>query len=114
MTNGRHRIEIYEPAEFTSQPLNVHGISVIESPEHKQAYLCELDDAIRIDEGEVHEVVLRPRHDDPIDRCVSSTCTVLISCVKPGQSLTQQGDFRYTDVINWGVGKITPVEVNEG
>lgn len=109
MNNSRHRIEIYEPTEYTTHPLAARGVSVIESPEHKQAYLLTLEEPISMEEGEVHEIVLRPKHDDPIDRCVSSTCTVVISCVKPGVSLASADCYRYTDVVNWGIGKVTPV-----
>jgi hypothetical protein len=109
MNNSRHRIEIYEPEEYTTQPLLARGITVIESPEHKQAYLLTLEESLETDEGAVHEIVLRPRHDDPIDRCVSSTCTVVISCVKPGISLASANCYQYTDVVNWGIGKITPI-----
>ncbi len=109
MNNSRYRIEIYEPAEYATQPLSARGVSIINSPEHKRAYLLSLEEPIHTEEGQVHEVVLRPKHDDPIDRCVSSTCTVLISCVKPGQSLAAADCFLYTDVVNWGIGKITPV-----
>jgi hypothetical protein len=114
MNNSRHRIEIYEPEEFTTQQLKARGVSVIQSPEHKGAYLLTLEEPLGIDDEKVHEIVLRPRHDDPIERCVSSTCTVVISCVKPGISLASADEYQYTDVVNWGIGKITPIVAESG
>lgn len=114
MTNNNHNkhcLEIYEPGDYSGPiPLCANAVGIIDGPEHTKAYLLDLQEPMDIDSVTCSQIVVRPKHNDPIERVVSSVCTVVIYCVKPEQSLDETSEYKYTGVINWGIGKIRPIE----
>lgn len=109
--NNKHCIEIYEPSDYDGpMPLCATAIDIIAGPDRSEGYLLDLAEPMLVN-GEVsNQIVVRPRHDDPIKRVVGSACTVVIYCVKSGIELGAGSEYKYTDVVNWGIGKIRPVE----
>lgn len=106
----RHYIEVYEPEEYEGpKPIYATGVSLIGGPERSQAYLLELAEPLTVESDECKQIVVRPRHNDPIDRTLASPCTVVIHCVKSDHVLDADASYKYTDVVNWGIGKITPI-----
>ena len=109
--NNKYCIEIYEPADYDGPlPLCAHSVGIIDGPERSKAYLLELVDTLCVESLDCKQIIVRPRHDDPIERVVSSPCTVVIYCVKPEQTLDAGSEYKYTGIINWGIGKIRPIE----
>ncbi len=107
----KHCVELYEPSDYEGPlPLCATAIDIIDGPEHTKAYLLDLVEPITVEEEVCKQIVVRPRHDDPIERVVSSPCTVVIYCVKKGSELGADSEYKYTGVINWGIGKIRPTE----
>lgn len=109
MTATRHRIEIFEPEDYVGpNPLYATGMRLLDSPDHKRAYLLELTEPINLDEGSIEHIIIRPRHSDPIERARDSVCTVVIACVRPDY---EPGEVAYTypGIINWGIGKISVI-----
>lgn len=107
----KYSIEIYEPDDYDGpHPLYAHSIEVIAGPERSKALLLDLKDSLNADGDVCKQIVVRSRHSDPIDRVVNSPSTVVVYCVKSDQTLTGDSEFKYTDVINWGIGKISPLE----
>jgi len=108
MSENCHRIEIYEPFDFDGpNPLFVSGLGLLETPDKKEAYLLKLQDALEIDGEIYHQLIVRPRYPDPIERATESNCTVLILLVKQGSTVNSGESFQYNDIVNWGIGKIS-------
>ncbi|MFV1998315.1 MAG: hypothetical protein ACC641_09930 [Acidiferrobacterales bacterium] len=111
MRKNKYSIEIYEPGDYDGpHPLYCKAIEVIGGPERSKALLLDLTESLNADGAVCNQVVVRSRHDDPIDRVVNSPSTVVVYCVKPDQTLTGNSEYKYTEVINWGIGKISPLE----
>ncbi len=111
MNNSKYSIEIYEPEHYDGpHPLYGTAVEVITGPERSKALLLNLEQSLNADGDICKQVVVRSRHDDPIDRVVGSPSTVVVYCVKPVQTLNGNSEYKYTDVINWGIGKISPLE----
>lgn len=110
MPNAKYSIEIYEPGDYDGpHPLYCSAIEVIAGPERSQALLLNLAEPLTADGDICKQIVVRSRHDDPIARVVASPSTVVVYCVKPKQTLAGDSKYKYTDVINWGIGKISPL-----
>ncbi|MDX5151437.1 MAG: hypothetical protein R3188_03090 [Acidiferrobacterales bacterium] len=109
MSNRCHRIEVYEPFEYDGpNPLLVVGRGLLVTPDKKDAYLLDLHAPLNIDGKTYKQIIIRPRYPDPIERVTASTCTVLILLVKEGVSPEVGDQFQYNDILNWGIGKISP------
>jgi hypothetical protein len=114
MNGRRHRIEVFEPADYDGpQPLLASGIRIVESPDRTPAYLLVLQAPLQLEAGAITQLLVRSRHGDPVDRCVESVCTVVIYAVIPGKELDEDaGCFKFTEVVNWGIGKIAPTQAS--
>lgn len=114
MNRRRHRIEVFAPASYEGpQPLLASGIRVVESPDRTPAYLLMLEAPLHLEAGMITQLLVRSRHGDPVERCVESVCTVVIYAVIPGKELGEEaGSFKFTEVVNWGIGKIAPAHAN--
>jgi len=110
MQATQYSIEIYEPEDYDGpHPLYARSIEVINGPERSKALLLELRETVSADGDDCKQIVVRSRHADPIDRVVSSPSTVVVYCVKSEQTLSGNSEYKFTDVINWGIGKISPL-----
>lgn len=102
-----HQIEVYEPFEYDGpNPLITIGQGIVDSPDKKQVYLLAVDTDLEIDGVNYRQILVRPRFPDPIERAISSSCTVIISLVKADRIIEVGGAYQYMDVVNWGIGKI--------
>ena len=111
MNKNKYSIEIYEPDPYDGpHPLYGTAVEVIAGPERSKALLLDLRQSLNVNGDVCTQVVVRSRHDDSIDRVVSSPSTVVVYCVKQKQTLSRDSEYKYTDVINWGIGKITLLE----
>lgn len=109
--NNKYCIEIYEPEDYNGPiPLCANSIGIIDGPERTKAFLLELIDPLTIEAFTCTQLVVRPRHADPIERVASSPCTVVIYCVNPDCALDAGSEYKFTGIVNWGIGKIRPVE----
>lgn len=111
MNKNKYSIEIYEPDFYEgSHPLYGTAVEVISGPERSKALLLNLRESLNADGEDCTQIIVRSRHSDSIDRVVSSPSTVVVYCVKHGQTLDGDSEYKYTDIINWGIGKICPLE----
>lgn len=111
MNDKKYRIEVYEPESYAGpHPLLGMAVDVISGPERTRALLINLVKSLEADGNVCHQIVVRSRHDDPIDRVISSPSTVVIYLVKQSQVLKKDSQYAFTDIINWGIGKIIPLE----
>ncbi len=109
MQASSHRIEVYEPFEYDGpNPINLKAEGLLVTPDKKDAFLLGVDTVLSIDGEEYRQIVVRPRFLDPIERATQSSCTVIISLVRPDHSIDVDSQYQYTDVLNWGIGKINP------
>lgn len=107
MNNSSHRIEIFEPYEYNGpNPLLLSFSGSLITPDKKPAVLLTAIETINIDDQDFSQVVVRPKHLDPIERVTESNCTVIISLVRPHSLMADGDQYQYADVMNWGVGKI--------
>jgi hypothetical protein len=108
MSTTCHRIEVYEPYEYDGpNPLIVVGRGLLTTPDKKEAYLLDLHVPLTIDGETYKQIIVRPRYPDPIERVTESNCTVLILLVKEGSSPKVGDEYQYSDILNWGIGKIS-------
>lgn len=113
MPVSSHRIEVYEPFEYDGpNPLMVTGEGVLQTPDKKDAYLLSVIESLDIDGASYKQIVVRPKYLDPIERATESNCTVIVSLVKPDNSIQIGGQYQYTEVLNWGIGKISLLKVS--
>lgn len=108
MNNNKYSIEIYEPDDYDGpHPLYCTSVEVIAGPERSKALLLNLAESLNADGDICKQIVVRSRHNDPIDRVATSPSTVVVYCVKPEHTMNGDSEYKYTDVINWGIGKIS-------
>ncbi len=109
MTQHKHIIEIYEPYDYTGpNPMIATGISTAVDPAGVEYFLLELPQPITSGEARIEQILVKPRYNgDQIERATSSSCTVCIGRVMPGNHVNGDGHFSFDQVHHWGVGKIT-------
>jgi len=112
MNDLSHRIEVYEPYEYEGpNPLLLSSQGLLITPDRKDAVLMSSNESIRVEGEDYNLIVLRPKFLDPIARVTESHCTVIISLVRPQSIVEVGGQYQYTDVMNWGVGKINQLGI---
>lgn len=106
----QHVLEVYEPYDYTGEnPLPTEGVAVLPGPSRENYYLVRLLNPLNVDEEIIELLLVSPHYNgDKIDRAVSSTCTVNIARVAAGVELDQDNPLHFTDLLRWGVGKISP------
>lgn len=108
MTQSTHILEVYEPYEYCGpNPVRAIGVSTVQDPTGARYYLLNLNPPITCEEVDIEQILVLPRYDgDSIDRATTSSCTVNICRVMPGDHVNGDGRFDFSQACHWGVGKI--------
>lgn len=111
MTAQQHRLEVYEPYDYTgSNPLHLSGVGTLRGGNGAFYYLLETEGPLELGDQQINQILVLPRYTgDPICNIEDGSCTVNIEYVVPGARLEPDTPFSYNDIKHWGVGKITRV-----
>lgn len=114
MVAQEHRLEVYEPYDYTgTNPLPLAGVGTLRGGNGTFYYLLEPASPLELNGEQIHQLLVLPRYTgDPICNIEDGSCTVNIECVIPGARLEPNTPFSYNDIKHWGVGKITRANGN--